>query len=797
MSERRRFLGRAVPLGAVLVWAGVTSAVAGGDRAPGSAAAQRLSVASVEYLGMTAFGVGSEQIVFEETVVGGLSALSYDDKRSVYYALSDDRRDPRFYTLRLDLRDGSLDAGDVTFLKVTRLHTEHGAAFAPTEIDPEGVALLGSERLFVASEGNTRAQSAPFVNEFDLTGRTMGTLPIPDRYMPAPDERSGVRNNRGFEALCLTPNGETLYTAPEESLFQDGPAGRGQGTALVRILAFDVATRSVKGEFVYDLGPIPVAPDPAKGFANNGLVELLALDNGGTLLALERGFAVEPSGAGNYTVTLQEIDLRGAVDVQQRSSLVCDADVDTCGAALAPGAPFAIDPPVAKRTLFDFEAVTGAAADNIEGMTLGPKLPDGRRILIAVSDDNFDAFAPQATRFYAFALTIQGTATAFATVETPALVDDPDAAGLRGDADDSAIYVPPEDPSESLVITAVKNGGLVVFDLAGTVVQEILPARFGEVRYNNVDVLYGWRGRDLAVVSDRRNDRLVIFLIDPYTRRLTDITNAAVAPIFGGEPGEDTAYGLGAWLDAETGEANVFVTRADAPDVAQLVLMPLENDSIGYRVVRRFRLGLLPLSGSAHERSLTQELEDAFEDAQAEGVVVDGGHRVVYVGQENVGVWRFDVAADSRAPGRLIDTVGTFGGNLTRDVEGLAIYYAGEREGYLLASSQGESLFAVYERGTERFLGKFSIDALGGRDGVEETDGIDVVNVALGRVFPHGLFVAQDGVDEPQVVVQDGAALENRATNFKFVPWPAIAEPLGLTVDSEGFHPRGARLPQQ
>jgi hypothetical protein len=40
--------------------------------------------------------------------------------------------------------------------------------------------------------------------------------------------------------------------------------------------------------------------------------------------------------------------------------------------------------------------------DNVEGVTLGPKLPDGRQSLLLVSDDNFSP--QQITQFVAFAM---------------------------------------------------------------------------------------------------------------------------------------------------------------------------------------------------------------------------------------------------------------------------------------------------------------------------------------------------------------------------------------------------------
>ena len=40
--------------------------------------------------------------------------------------------------------------------------------------------------------------------------------------------------------------------------------------------------------------------------------------------------------------------------------------------------------------------------DNVEGITFGPKLSDGRQSVVLVTDDNFNA--QQATQFFAFAM---------------------------------------------------------------------------------------------------------------------------------------------------------------------------------------------------------------------------------------------------------------------------------------------------------------------------------------------------------------------------------------------------------
>jgi hypothetical protein len=57
--------------------------------------------------------------------------------------------------------------------------------------------------------------------------------------------------------------------------------------------------------------------------------------------------------------------------------------------------------PMTKTLLVDLTD-TVHPLDNIEGITLGPRLPDGHQSLVLVSDDNFSP--RQITQFVAFAL---------------------------------------------------------------------------------------------------------------------------------------------------------------------------------------------------------------------------------------------------------------------------------------------------------------------------------------------------------------------------------------------------------
>ncbi len=138
--------------------------------------------------------------------------------------------------------------------------------------------------------------------------------------------------------------------------------------------------------------------------------------------------------------------------------------------------------------------------------------------------------------------------------------------------------------------------------------------------------------------------------------------------------------------------------------------------------------------------------------------------------------------------------VKALGGNhLTDDVEGLTIYYGKDGTGYLLASSQGDNTFVAYTReGNNEYVGNFAVGSNGAIDSVQESDGADVINVPLGPNFPFGLFVTQDGDNEPAKLVQDDDELENVNSNFKLVPWENIANafPTPLNIDTTSYDPR-------
>ena len=346
-------------------------------------------IKSIEFIGQATLPTG---LIFQKTEIGGLSGITYDAKNNLYYAISDDRGQkapPRFYTFTIDLSKGKLTNNDVIPVGVTNLLNTSNQPFPPNTTDTEGIAITNQDTIFVSSEGDVDKLINPFIKEFALaSGKTISTLPIPDKFLPDSQKQKGIRNNLAFESLTITPNQKFLFTATENALIQDSPAAKsGVGTSS-RILEYNLLTKQPEREFLYQTEPVTPLFNPTGKFAS-GLPDLLALDNQGNFLSIERSF----TGLG-FTVFLFEISLENATDIHNFDSI---AKVD----------PDKIKP-VEKKLLLDLRTLD-VSLDNIEGLTLGAKLPDGQPSLILISDNNFNGL--QQTQILAFKLKIESPLT--------------------------------------------------------------------------------------------------------------------------------------------------------------------------------------------------------------------------------------------------------------------------------------------------------------------------------------------------------------------------------------------------
>jgi 3-phytase len=402
----------------------------------------------------------------------------------------------------------------------------------------------------------------------------------------------------------------------------------------------------------------------------------------------------------------------------------------------------------------------------------------------SISHDPLEFNMPFARTLLAAALAGSFTLPSFAvtaTAETPNIAD------AVGDADDPAVWLHPTDASKSLVITAIKNGGGRVYDLGAAQMQALdpFPVSSGNSRINNVDVQYGFRLADgsrvdIAVGTDRGQDVFRVWKIDAAasanplvyigsanpTRAFVDKPNGSPNPV----SAQNTAYGMALWRDVAADRTYVLATQRSQARVAQFELVSQADGTVDTKWVRDWSFESIAVGGS----------NVPLAGKQFEGMVVDQQTGMLYAGQEDVGIWRVNLktgAADA-SPFVLSKTYDA-GSPLQADIEGLTIYYGGHGSGYLMASSQGDNSFAVFDRqGTNAFIGSFAVAEAGGIDSVQESDGADVTPVALPG-FAQGLFITQDGDNQAE-----------GGTNFKYVSWGAVAGELNLQVDTLSYDPR-------
>ena len=300
-------------------------------------------------------------LVDEKIPLGGLSGLTYDPGCGLFYALTDDRgyiAPPRVYTLRLDL-----DGPSVRPLEVITLRNERGESFADGDLDPEAVALAADGTLWVATEGDAHRSVPPRIIAYRLDGSMRRELEIPSAYLPTGSK--GVRSNHGFEGLSVSPDGSRIIAAVESALVQDGPNADLDHGTFVRLVVFDPVTGRAVAERAYRVEAVPDEPRPPSGYRSIGVSEILALDER-RVLVVERSFS---AGVGN-TVRIFIADLATGDDITGVASMPADVE------------------PVSKSLVADL-AELGIDPDNIEGLSFGPALPDGRPTLVMVADNNF------------------------------------------------------------------------------------------------------------------------------------------------------------------------------------------------------------------------------------------------------------------------------------------------------------------------------------------------------------------------------------------------------------------------
>lgn len=166
--------------------------------------------------------------------LGGISSLRWDPAAGVFLALSDRGPGdgtvpyaPRYHVFAYQEAEGGfrLSLKDSVVFKDGKGEPFSGLIkTSATRLDPEGLAIAPDGTLYVSEE------YGPAIHHFARDGRLLESLPVPERY-------KGRSDNRGFEGLCLAPDGRTLAVLLQSPLETEG----GKTGKSTRILLYDLA----------------------------------------------------------------------------------------------------------------------------------------------------------------------------------------------------------------------------------------------------------------------------------------------------------------------------------------------------------------------------------------------------------------------------------------------------------------------------------------------------------------------------------------------------------------------------
>lgn len=299
-------------------------------------------------------------------------------------------------------------------------------------------------------------------------------------------------------------------------------------------------------------------------------------------------------------------------------------------------------------------------------------------------------------------------------------------------ADDPAVWVNKENPERSFIIGTDKTAGLAVYDLSG---KELF--FYPDGRMNNVDVRYSfpYKGREIDIVAcSNRTTRSVNLYQIHKNGSLTKLPTKGFA-----SPMEGNVYGFA----LGTTKANFYAyVNSKKGEVVQWQFVA-EGNVVNAKIVRQMNLG-----------------------KQLEGMVADDITGTLFIGAEEQAIWYTTIVPSKQQPQMVKESDLSKNMYMKEDIEGLAIYRASAQQ-YLLASSQGNYSYAVFDLNPPyNYIGSFRI-VDGAVDGVQETDGIEAVSISLGSQFPEGVFLAQDGFNK------DNGKLKPQ--NFKVVDWRKVS----------------------
>jgi|AntDeeMinimDraft_5_1070356.scaffolds.fasta_scaffold00669_6 hypothetical protein len=299
-------------------------------------------------------------------IIGGLSDISFDGEN--FYMIVDSPSQSRFLKAKINFSQDSIESVELS----KAISISKGGVYP----DWEGISFQGNDKFLISSEGAIRKNELPGLLEIDSTGAVKKRFPLPDYFT-----LKNSRDNRLFEGIVSDKKGG-FWTTTETPLKNEGSKpGFLKNSAKVRLLHYDENDAINKEQFyrLDRLRRVPYLP-----MAMNGVSAISVFNT--KLLVLERAFYAG-RGKKGFHCRLFETDITDQTVVNPNVS------------------PEEV-PVVSKKLVFDFETIRKKtehqSIDNLEGLCLGPKLPNGNRTLWIVADNNFNRYQQQYNQILVF-----------------------------------------------------------------------------------------------------------------------------------------------------------------------------------------------------------------------------------------------------------------------------------------------------------------------------------------------------------------------------------------------------------
>ena len=316
--------------------------------------------------------------------IGGLSGVDYVN--DTLFFVVDDPAKPRI--LKAKLEGVESDSLKVNFLGTVYLKDSTVAFFNEYYLDLESIFVDETTgRIHLTSEGSINNSKEPVLFSADRLGKDPKKIELPN-YLT---DFNNHFHNKSFESSCIAYSKNGFWFTTEEPLRRDGELADFKETnSPLRFSFYDFEKKEVTKQFVYPLGKIDLNPNG--NVKINGVTALLEYEEN-KFLVVERAYV---SGYGSYGNAVKIFN----AEIDNKTSDVSGFD----------GLLTKEFTSMKKELVLNLNDVkdklTDGIVDNIEGITFGPKFPNGNRLLILVADDNFQKFGRQLNQFIYFELNL-------------------------------------------------------------------------------------------------------------------------------------------------------------------------------------------------------------------------------------------------------------------------------------------------------------------------------------------------------------------------------------------------------